>query len=606
MIEQVGIDERRRGFFWGPNELIRQWAPLIGLDGIGLLISYDVWCDRREGSATEGYAFPTRDQEATFYGIRKETLGVLTSILEATGWLRVERVRRPVGRGRGGGGVVYRQKNLYRLLDRDWELTPDDVLNVLRLADEDPRVFKRIRHLFRPDFQPIDGKDNPWKVILPQLRQHPLWQKLAARERAHAANIRRRFDHQREDPQENRSSISRTAGSEEESNRSSILRTTGSEEESNRQSIPVTAGSNRSSILRTAGQPVVTGRDGKHDDADDEADEEDEDEVFRLFASLAGHDTYEPSTRDVSALRALRAEGYTTAEILAGIERAVAGARARGTIPRQFTYCVPAVRDVPPQRRMPAANPAPAVGRAAVPVAAVLPGFSAVPSRAAAPAAAPSDSQASPRATGRALPELPAASPDPLASTVNALARFAEGRGLALDEATLRDLARLAQDFDEVAAEHGSSGLDWVQRALRKVDSRVAQPARYVRAILEDWEQEACSTLRQAASLPLPEQETAAGEPSKEQEVLWRRALEALRLEMTASTFNTWFARSRLLDLRREDEGTVWVVGVHSQYAREWLEARLLPVLERVLTQLIPETTGVEFVVPEEGGMDDA
>jgi hypothetical protein len=162
MSEQYGVDHRQRGFFWGPNELIRHWTPLIGLDGIGLLNTYDVWCDRREGSETRGFAFPSRRQESSFYGVSRSSLAVITAILEAAGLLCIEVQERSTGQGRGGGGQIRTEKNFYRLTDRDWTLTLDDVVAVLELADQDARVFKRIAHIFKPDFAPIDGDYNPW------------------------------------------------------------------------------------------------------------------------------------------------------------------------------------------------------------------------------------------------------------------------------------------------------------------------------------------------------------------------------------------------------------------------------------------------------------
>ena len=222
MSEQAGIDTRQRGFFWGPNELIKHWVPLIGLDGVGLLNSYDVWCDRRQESNTKGFAFPTRLQEATFYGVSKSTLAVLTAILEAVGWLHVKAEKRTTGHGRGGGGTTYTVKNFYEIINRDWTLTLEDVFAVLRLADEDNRVFKRIKHIFRPDFAPIDSKDNPWLAFLPQLRQDPLWQRLAEKAQKRSASYRaRRHGTDQDNP--NRRSLPVATGWNPPCNRRSLV-----------------------------------------------------------------------------------------------------------------------------------------------------------------------------------------------------------------------------------------------------------------------------------------------------------------------------------------------------------------------------------------------
>ena len=56
----TGEDTRHRGWFWHWNTLVTQYAPLVGLKGVGLLNSYTVWTDRREESPHRGYAFPTQ------------------------------------------------------------------------------------------------------------------------------------------------------------------------------------------------------------------------------------------------------------------------------------------------------------------------------------------------------------------------------------------------------------------------------------------------------------------------------------------------------------------------------------------------------------------
>jgi len=606
MVEQAGIDSRRRGFFWGPNEWIKQWVPLIGLDGVGLLNSYDVWCDRHEKSDTRGFAFPTRLQEATFYGISKKDLVVLTSILEATGWLRIIRKKRILGHGRGGGGVTYTYKNFYEILDRDRTLTLDDVLAVVRLADKDSRVFKRIRHIFKPEFAPIDDKDNPWLTLLPQLRQHPLWQKLAAREREYSAKIRNRFE-KADRSLTNRGASSVTVGSDIPSNRRSLPVTTGSNGSSNQRSLPVTTG--KPTV------PTVTASDRKHDDVDDDDGVEDED-VIRYFASLVGHATYEPSERDLSVLEALYADGYSTAEIIAGVERAVTAALTRNTIPRRFTYCTPAIRDVPPKHppsdESPA-RPVPATERVVTPAVAEPPATSLLT-----PTGQPV--LAVEQAATPAVAEPPVARSRPSAAALNPLHEIAQSlqqsaweRGLDLDQPTVRDLARLAVDFEAAATRQGSSGLVWTLEALRRVDSQVESPARYVRAILENWKQHGCDAPCAVSSpcpeLPQPEQEspnplpvqpTTCLELSEAIAGLWKEALGHLQLEMTQATFNTWLRNTRLLELRRGDEGTVWIVEAPSRYAQEWLQYRLLPTIQRTLARLIPGTVQVQFVIPDE------
>ena len=80
---QGGEDTRRRGWFWHWNSVVTQYAPLLGLKGVGLLNSYTVWTDRREESPHRGYAFPSQQSEADFYGEDRAELIAINKILVA-------------------------------------------------------------------------------------------------------------------------------------------------------------------------------------------------------------------------------------------------------------------------------------------------------------------------------------------------------------------------------------------------------------------------------------------------------------------------------------------------------------------------------------------
>jgi hypothetical protein len=173
-------DVRRRGWFWHWNTIITQYAPLVGLKGVGLLNSYTVWTDRREESPHHGYAFPTQQAEADFYGEDRAELITINKILVALGLIEIrkEMVTRVDERGRRWR-VPH---NLYRVRDHQdgYNLTSADVLRVVELATTDRAVYRYIRRIFSPRFSPIDA-DNVWQQILPELRQHRDWQALAER-----------------------------------------------------------------------------------------------------------------------------------------------------------------------------------------------------------------------------------------------------------------------------------------------------------------------------------------------------------------------------------------------------------------------------------------
>lgn len=179
-VATAGQDIRHRGWYWHWNTLITQYAPLLGLKGVGLLNSYTVWTDRREGSPHQGYAFPTQDAEGKFYGEGREELITLNKILVALDLIAIhkEMVLRQDDRNRRWR-VPH---NFYRVKDpRDGlVLNMHAVVRVLELADRDRNVFRHVRHIFGPQFAPID-RTSIWHYLLPELRQLPLWQQLAER-----------------------------------------------------------------------------------------------------------------------------------------------------------------------------------------------------------------------------------------------------------------------------------------------------------------------------------------------------------------------------------------------------------------------------------------
>ena len=187
--ERSGEDARRRGWFWHWNTIITQYAPLVGLKGVGLLNSYTVWTDRREESPHHGYAFPSQQSEADFYGEDRAELITINKILVTLGLIEIrkEMVLRVDERGR-------RWKvphNLYRVRDHQdgYNLSVEDVLKVVELASRDRAVYRYIRRVFSPRFTPIDG-GNVWHQMLPALRQSESWRELeerAVREEARAS-----------------------------------------------------------------------------------------------------------------------------------------------------------------------------------------------------------------------------------------------------------------------------------------------------------------------------------------------------------------------------------------------------------------------------------
>jgi len=177
---RTGEDSRRRGWYWHWNHIVTQYAPLIGLEGVGLLNSYTVWTDRREESPLRGYAFPSQQSEAAFYGQDRAELITINKILVALDLIEIR--KEMVVRADEQGRRWRVPHNLYRVKDHGdgTNLTADDVLRVVELADRDRAVYRRVRHIFSARFAPIDAS-NVWWRILDDLAANPVWLRLAER-----------------------------------------------------------------------------------------------------------------------------------------------------------------------------------------------------------------------------------------------------------------------------------------------------------------------------------------------------------------------------------------------------------------------------------------
>lgn len=174
-----GEDVRRRGWYWNWNTMVTQFAPLIGLDGKGLLDSYIVWTDRREDSPYRGYAFPSTTAEANFYGIDRNVLGTINKILVALDLIEIK--KKMVNRPDESGNDWKFPHNTYRVKDQgdNFQLTADAVRKVVKLATEDTAVYRRIKHIFGSKFKPIDPQ-SVWYDIIAELEPTEDWQKLRA------------------------------------------------------------------------------------------------------------------------------------------------------------------------------------------------------------------------------------------------------------------------------------------------------------------------------------------------------------------------------------------------------------------------------------------
>ncbi len=74
---------------------------------------------------------------------------------------------------------------------------------------------------------------------------------------------------------------------------------------------------------------------------------------------------------------------------------------------------------------------------------------------------------------------------------------------------------------------------------------------------------------------------------------IWQAALGELQLQMTRPTFDTWLKNTRAISY---EDGTL-IVGVHSAYAKDWLENRLMSIIKRTLAGIVDRTVEARFVL---------
>jgi hypothetical protein len=78
---------------------------------------------------------------------------------------------------------------------------------------------------------------------------------------------------------------------------------------------------------------------------------------------------------------------------------------------------------------------------------------------------------------------------------------------------------------------------------------------------------------------------------------LWRESLQKLELQMTRATFETWLKDTRVIPAANNGD---LVIGVQSEYAKKWLEDKLMETVSRTVTGIVGRPVRIEFVVREE------
>lgn len=175
--------------------------------------------------------------------------------------------------------------------------------------------------------------------------------------------------------------------------------------------------------------------------------------IFKHFARRKGKADYKATKRELQALKSLLGEGYSTGEILAGIDRAFTNKAGI----RQFTFCVPIIRDAAPGKT----GADPAIRDTASQEGAAL------PLQEAAPARRDSDS-----------PSDLAPVPERILQTYRLAAGISPGNS------AVQRLRWLAEECNSAASARGEDVWQWLDEALKESAGRADNLLAYTIAVM--------------------------------------------------------------------------------------------------------------------------
>jgi hypothetical protein len=143
---------------------------------------------------------------------------------------------------------------------------------------------------------------------------------------------------------------------------------------------------------------------------------------------------------------------------------------------------------------------------------------------------------------------------------------------------------------------HRKSLTNPVGNIILKLESGEKPPGEFLRAAkeqlrLREWMQEQEGHEDQDLEEddpPEPEPESVPAEVHQ----LWARCLDELQLQMTGATFDTWLRGSRAIEA---GDGCL-TIAVRHAYAVDWLQNRLLPVIQRTVARHAAGEVKITFV----------
>ncbi|MFW6074337.1 MAG: hypothetical protein ACOC9Y_02000 [Chloroflexota bacterium] len=566
-LDRSGQDSRKRGWFWHWNEIITQYAPLIGLKGVGLLNSYTTWTDRRDNSPHRGYAFPSQKAEAAFYGEDRAELITINKILTALDLveIRKEMVTKPDEKGRQWK-VPH---NFYRVKDRQdgLTLTTEDVIRVVELADRDAAVYRYVRRIFSQRFEPID-RHNVWHTILEEIADHPTWKRLCEKtaKQESRASARTRAGHRTRSkatpagtkpagagaPGESRDGAKMTSGQFNQESLDKDKRRKG--EEANGQT-PVAA---TNTDPDTTNAPVNTGSEVDVEPGNTGSG--------RIGATDDDTANTGPSSSVEPTNTMYHQSPTTTTTTTTRVEQNHEGSEIAAD-PEASPDDTPHPDEGDPEQPLPAS------------------GHSGSGER-------PSPDRGGEAQAGRGADHPGGWGPlgDPSALVVSLFEAANDRKATRLERVLLSELER---DATRAAERTGETGAEWVAAALREAvasGSAFVAPKR-IREIINRWAEEGRGE-RSADALS----QLAAAPPQKLSSGIWRDVKRKLKRELGESAFDRLLMSSECVS----DHGDGLVVRVQGESVAEKLDREYRPLIERVVERVAGRPLAISFVAGEE------
>ena len=136
-----------------------------------------------------------------------------------------------------------------------------------------------------------------------------------------------------------------------------------------------------------------------------------------------------------------------------------------------------------------------------------------------------------------------------------------------------------------------------VGNIIRKLESGERPPCEFLRAAEEEIRLRQWTQQQEQADKAEDREEQDRLDPedddlSAEARRIWTRSLEELKLQMTRATFDTWLRGSKVVEA---GDGCL-TIAVRHVHAVDWLQNRLLPVIERTVARHADGEVKITFV----------